>query len=275
MSYQLKQIPTESKIKKIIRQIVFGKSMYCPHCHSKLVVVYENRYRCRLCRKKFTLLNLTWLKDMKLSFETFWLILWCYVKKIPLLQTVALTKLSEKTIIYWYDKFREQLLKTIEKDSNFVLSGTIQMDEAYFGHFDKSRCLLMAKQIKQPTRLVFELLPEGVSPNKSHVVDFLQLYVAPGSILNTDGSFIYQKIEQYWPVTHQVNIHDKFEFDLTSQIEGTFGNLRTFIRRMYYHPSSTKLDSLIAEFSCRFNHPEMFENPRCFLEFTLHLVPSR
>ena len=275
MSYQLKQIPSETEIKRIIKQVVFGRKLYCPCCHSDLVVPYETRYRCKKCRKKFTLINHTWLKDMKLSWEEFYLILWCYVTKVPLLQAVALSKLPEKTIIHWYDKFREQLLRFLEKQAHLTLEGNIQMDEAYFGHFEQCQCLLMAKQTTGKPRLVFELLPPGIEPTKTHVIEFAKTHLVPGSTLNTDGSSIYSNIEKYWPLVHGVNIHDKFEFDLTSQIEGTFGNLRTFIRRMYYHPSSTKLGSLIAEFTCRFNHPEIFKNPRSFLEFTLHLVPSR
>ena len=271
MPYQLKQIPSETEIKRIIKKIVFGRGgKYCLKCGSKRVVEEERRYWCCQCRSRFSLLSQTWLKDMKLNLEEFWLVLWCYVGKVPLLQAVALTELPEKTIIHWYDKFREQLLRFVEQQAHLTLEGNIQMDEAYFGHFDKSRCLLMAKQTTGKTRLVFELLPPGISPSRTHVIEFIRTYIAPGSNLNTDGSPLYQYIDRYWPLTHQVNIHDKFEFDLTSQIEGTFGNLRMFIRRMYYHPSSDKLGAIITEFTLRFNHPEVFKNPRCFLEFILH-----
>jgi hypothetical protein len=235
---------------------------------------YENRWRCKKCRKKFSLLSNTWLKDMKLSWSEFWLILWSYTAQVPVTQAVKLTNLSQKAVLHWYDLFKQQLLRFMEKQSHLTLSGVIQMDEAYFFHTNKSCCLLMAKQITSPTRLVFELLPPGVSPSRKDIIEFVKTYIVPGSTLNTDGSSLYQHIDKFWPVIHQVNIHDKFEFDLTSQIEGTFGNLRTFITRMYYHTSSTKLGYVIAEFTCRFNYPEIFQNPQSFLQFTLQLVPS-
>ena len=99
-------------------------------------------------------------------------------------------------------------------------------------------------------------------------------HVEPGSQLNTDGGSVYRKIEDWWPVTHKVDIHKKFEFGLTSEIEGVFGNLRTFIRRKYHHVTCSKLAGIVAEFEANFNHPEMFENPTIFLEKSLFLVPT-
>jgi len=58
----------------------------------------------------------------------------------------------------------------------------------------------------------------------------------------------------------------KWEFELTSEIEGVFGVLRTFIRRMYHHCTVDKLPELVGE---------LFENPRYYLEKTLFIVPTR
>ena len=63
--YHLNQIPSEAQIKKRLRRIIFGKNVFCPECNSRQVVRYEQRYRCRACRIKFSLLSHTWLSDMK------------------------------------------------------------------------------------------------------------------------------------------------------------------------------------------------------------------
>jgi len=65
----------------------------------------------------------------------------------------------------------------------------------------------------------------------------------------------------------------KFEFEHTSEIEGTFGNLRTFIRRMYHHTSPEKFPDYVREFCFRFSTPELFESPQLYCEKTLILVP--
>ena len=80
-------------------------------------------------------------------------------------------------------------------------------------------------------------------------------------------------IHKWWPVDHHRDIHRKWEFELTSEIEGAFGNLRTFIRRMYHHMTPEKLPEYVREFCLRFSLPEMFENPTSYLKKSLSLVP--
>ncbi len=75
-------------------------------------------------------------------------------------------------------------------------------------------------------------------------------------------------------MTHRVDIHKKFEFGLTSEIEGMFGNLRTFIRRMYHHSTQDYLPEYVTEFCARFSSPEIFISPRAYFIKTLSLVPT-
>jgi len=112
-------------------------------------------------------------------------------------------------------------------------------------------------------------------PKREDAWEYLESYIKPDTTLMTDGASIYKKIDHWWPVTHQRDIHSKFEFEKTSEIEGMFGVLRTFIRRMYHHVTHDKLESVVLEFCMRFSHPEMFTNPQEYLKFTLRLVTTR
>ena len=106
-------------------------------------------------------------------------------------------------------------------------------------------------------------------------VRFLLDYVQPGITLSTDGSTIYDKVNEYFPISeHIVDDHALFLFSHTSQIEGTFGNLKPYVARKYYHVSGDKLGLVVAEFCFKFNHPEIAKNPRSFLENSLHLVTT-
>lgn len=260
--YQLNQIPSQCQIRRYLRRILFGKNVFCPVCHSQKINCYENRYRCRECRLKFSLLSHTWLAGMKLSYQKFWLILWCWTTQIPIKQAIVLTMLSEEAVRHWYGLFRKHL-----PENRAILSKIVQLDEAFF----KSRALMMAKQ--QGTRnLAYEMLMT-TNVQRQHARYFLENHVRPRSRLHTDGGSIYKAIDQWWPVKHRTDIHRKWEFALTSEIEGTFGNLRTFIRRMYHHTTSEKLSEIVREFCYRFSFPEMFNNPRFYLEKSLKLVP--
>lgn len=149
----------------------------------------------------------------------------------------------------------------------------VQLDEAYFGGRGKEtmRALFMGKE-KGTRKLAYRV--QNAYPVREDAWDFLREYVVPDTDLNT-GAAIYKGIEKWWPVTHRYDIHRKFEFEQTSEIEGMFGVLKTFIRRMYHHVSSDKLEGVVSEFCFRFSHPEIFENPYQYLLITLHLVPTR
>jgi len=175
---------------------------------------------------------------------------------------MALTELSEEAIRRWYGRFRNHLPMNYE-----ILEKMVQLDEAYF----KGISLLMAKQ-KGTRKLAYELI-KGTSVERNDALNFLGQYIKPKSELKTDGAKIYQGIDKWWPVRHTRDIHKRFEFSNTSEIEGTFGNLRTFIRRMYHHTTTEKMPEIVGEFCFRFSFPEIFDNPHEYLERSLTLVP--
>ncbi|MDP2631571.1 MAG: transposase [Candidatus Uhrbacteria bacterium] len=129
----------------------------------------------------------------------------------------------------------------------------------------------MAK--KKGTRQLAHSFIQGTSVTRPDVAEFLFQYIQPKSDLFTDGAGIYRGIDRWWPVTHQRDIHKKWEFGKTSEIEGMFGCLRTFIRRMYHHVTMEHLPEVVAEFCARFSHPEMFNSPVTYLQKTIHTVP--
>lgn len=264
--YQPGKVPTNAKIRKFLRHIIFGKNLFCPECRSKDIIGYEQRYRCRSCRCKFSLLSHTWLASTKIPLRQLWLILWCWTAQIPVRQAISISGLSKKGVYFWYSAFRSHL-----PNDKILLEAIIQLDEAYFGGW-KGRTLLLAKQ-KGTRKLAYKILPH-LEPSRFDALEFIKEYVKPGSTLCTDGFSIYDGIEKLYPVKHVVDVHKEWEYSQTSEIEGMFGNLRTFIRRMYHHVTKKNLEEIVGEFCYRFSHPEMFENPRIYLTKTLHLVPN-
>ena len=260
------KIPTEAKIKSYIKHIVFGNHLFCPECNSFNVIVNDGRYRCRRCRLKFSLLSHTWLANTKLSLEQVWFLLWCWTQQVPVKQTMKFTELSEKGVRHWFEVFRNHL-----PEDKVLLEHIVQLDEAYFGRFGRV-ALFMGKQVGT-RKLAYQILRTH-APSKLDAYEFVREYVKKDTRLNTDGSVIYKKIDKYHPVKHTFDIHKKFEFTNTSEIEGMFGVLRTFIRRMYHHVSEEKLEEYICEFYFRFCRPEMFHSPYEYLKNTLVLGPT-
>lgn len=263
--FNLRQIPSDCQIKKLVKRILFGTHLHCPNCKSRKVSKLEDRYRCRKCRKPFSLTSNTWLNNMKSSWQLFYLLLWCWLNHIPIIQTMKITELSEPTIRVWFSKFRHNLAQ-----ENWLtpLKEVIQMDEAYF----KNACVIAGKDVKRK-RVVLKVLPK-TSVQKQNIAQFVVRHIEPGSKLFSDGAGVYKGIGKVWPVEHEYDIHSKWEFSKTSEIEGLFGNLKTYIRRKYHHVTCSKLPEVVAEFEANFNHPEIFESPTKYLEKSLIIVPS-
>mgnify|MGYP001561257065 FL=1 len=258
----LNQIPSETKIRKQIRSIIFGPNLHCPWCHTRKVKASDSRYWCARCRKHFSLFSGTWLSGMKLNVRTWYALLWCWTQKVPVLQTTKICHVGEEATRFWFRQFRLHL-PAFEP----ILEGVVQMDEAYF----KNLSLLLAKQVGTK-RLAHQMIFKS-SVTKAEAVEFLFQWVAPRTRLQTDGAGIYKQIEAWWPVKHKKDIHKNFEFGLTSEIEGMFGNLRTFIRRMYHHTTPEYLPEYVTEFCLRFSSPEIFVSPHSYLAKTLRPVP--
>lgn len=258
----LNQIPSEAKIRKQLKHIMFGKNLFCPWCHTRQVKASDQRYWCKQCRKHFSLFTRTWLSGMKLNLRTWYALLWCWTQRIPVLQSQKLCHVSEEGVRYWFRQFRLHL-PIVEP----ILEGNVQMDEAYF----RKLSLLLAKQVG--TRNLAHQMIFKDSVDRAEATQFLFQWIAPKTTLQTDGSSIYKTIDQWWQVDHRVDIHKKFEFGLTSEIEGMFGVLRTFIRRMYHHTTPQYLPEYVSEFCLRFSSPEIFDSPFSYMTKTLKSVP--
>lgn len=261
----LSQIPPERVIWKQLKKIIFGKTVKCPDCGRQSYVKEIQRhkmYRCNKCHNRFSVTSMNWLKGMKISGRHLWALIWCWQNKINIQQAKTLTKLSIPTVRRYYELFRDNL----NLDFNVVLEGKVQMDEM----FVKGAFIIGAKDIirkKIKLKVIYKK-----SPNKSDAMNLIFNHIKPGSDLCTDGGSIYKGCHNWWAINHKRDIHKKFQFGLTSEIEGTWAVLRTFIRRMYHHVTIQKLPKVVAEFEARFSNKEIFNSPLNFIKNSMKLV---
>lgn len=203
--YKFNQVPSEAQIQKFLRKIIFGSNVYCPKCKSRKVKSEKNRYKCRKCRSRFSLISNTWLKHCRLPLEQLWFVLWCWTAQIPVKQCVSLSRLSEPTIRKWYEVFRLNL-----PENETILDHIIQLDEAYFGGKKKPTTLFMAKQVNDTgeRKLAYQLI-HGDNPCREHAWWFLQSYIKPNSILFTmEQVFIIRLINGGLYITVEISIRN-------------------------------------------------------------------
>lgn len=251
----LQQIPSKCTLRRELKQAVFGSRVRCPHCLSRQIrlIKQEERWRCRRCHKPFSITSCCWLKGAKLSLETIWLLLWCWQREVPLKQTTAIVGISYPTVYRYFSLFRDHIPP--ERLEPPLLSNQVAVDEA----FTKDHCIMGAKE--KGTRNIALRVLEVKDPSKHDAILFLTRYVVPGTHVCTDGSRIYRGIEKWHHLTHSYELHKKFEFTLTAEIEGLWGVFRTFVRRMYHHVTKYKLKQTVAEFCLRFRQDKIFQSP--------------
>jgi len=212
-------LPTEKKIIKHLKLIIFGTRVRCPHCRSRKIIWYkqEKRWFCKKCRKKFSLKSISWLKNMKLSYSDLWLLIGCWQTKLNIQQTVAKTLLSEKAVRIWYDKFRNNLPKI-----NIYLKGEVEVDELYFGR----RAGVMGALERKSGKPVL-WVPPG-RPDKNYVRVFMDSVIHPDSHIYTDKSPFYSDVCEWGFAGHGSENHSKFEFGKNQPNRGNMGRIQNF-----------------------------------------------
>ena len=209
----LSQIDSEKQILKQLRVIIYGTKIKCPHCGRAycVQVLKKNKlWRCRKCRNKFSITSVTWLKGMKISFRHLWGLVWCWQHKLNIQQVKELLGLSIPTIRRYYELFRDNL----NLDLDVILEGKVQADEM----FVKKAFIIGAKDIKNK-RIKLNVVYKR-HPDKSDAMNLIYNHVKPGSTFCTDGGGIYRGCDKWWPLKHMKDIHSKWEFGITSEIEG-------------------------------------------------------
>lgn len=259
-------VPTKGTLRRVLKESIFGKRMHCPQCHSRSIkkIKREERWRCRNCHLPFSIKSSCWLKGSKLSLELIWMLLVCWQKKFSVQHTMDMTGLSYPTVFNWYQKFRIHIPK---ERVDTLLSGRIACDEMY----TKGNAIIGAKE--RGTRNIALKVMHQKSVERHHAIDFLNQFVKAHSTLFTDGAAIYKGCDKWHNLKHEYEIHSKFEFTLTSEIEGLWGVFRTFVRRMYHHVTRYKLEDLVSEFCLRFRQDELFNSPEQYWRISLSTKP--
>lgn len=266
MYNNLKQIPSPKVLERTFKKLIFGSHVHCLNCGSRNIrkIKSENRWRCKRCKLPFTVKSSSWLKGSKLSLQTIWLLLWCWQKKFSLQQSMELSELSYPTVRLWYETFRDRIP---QEKQDILLQDTVVADEMYV----KGDSIIGAKQ-KGTKNIVLKVVGEK-SVNKTDALNFLQSFVKANSKLYTDGSGIYKGCGNWHKLIHTYEIHKKWQFTLTAEIEGVWGVFRTFIRRMYHHVTRYKLPKVVSEFCLRFRQDQIFNSPYEYLEICLPSKP--
>lgn len=248
----------ERVLKARLRNLIFKNGrVVCPCCDRYRIQRIENRYWCGKCRKKFSLISHTWLKGMKISLDTFFSLLDCWLHEVPIVETVRRTRISVVSVRCWYRKFR----LNIAKETVFKPEDNVQVDEAYFGRFKKQANYMHGYR---KYKVVTKVCVAGIACPKTgtlatRVINgkpgkpikaFIREYVPPTITVFADGSHIYTRLDE----THFLiqRTHD-LGFQTAYYIESCWSWMKRKLFKMYHHFTRQYATEYVRELTWRFN----------------------
>lgn len=242
----------------------------CPHCkhksghHYKLKNKgeFDGLYKCKHCKKRFTVTVGTMFEGSKIPLEKWFYAIYIFLshkKGISSLQLSRDINVTQKTAWFMLAKIRVNMAE--DKPKKF--SGTVQMDETYIGGKNKNKWNkgTQGRSLKDKIPVVGVLTEERVyatvTPNTSKDVLHAIIYalIKEGSTLVTDGWPGYNGLSHAYKriiIEHNKGIYAKDGFH-TNGIEGFWSHLKRGLKGTYHVVSHKYLQLYCNEFAYRYN----------------------
>lgn len=270
-----------------LEQQRWGDAPACPLCGD--VNVYQMkgidgarnadyRWRCKGCRKMFTVRTGTVFAETRLPLRVWVLAFWkaCSNKKgISALQLSREAEITHKTALFVLRRIRHGLGYDQKIDGKKMLTGTVEVDETYVGGkprytgtrgtgrgTHKTPVLAM---VQRDGDVRFRMMQRITADNLAAMI------AANASItarLITDELPSYQRVGKYFLGGHEVVTHSRKEYvrpgtDVHSNtVEGVFSLLKRGVMGTFHSVSKKHLPNYLNEFEFRHNTRKMDDGRR-------------
>lgn len=131
-------VRSENRARHFFRRKRWKKGrIFCTACHSYNVVrIPDRRYRCRRCKYRFHDFTGTYLNEIQIPFRSWLWILKLFELEVSARRIAQQIELSYPTILKALQLIRLSLLRAESPD---WLAGEVELDESYFGGYQKGR----------------------------------------------------------------------------------------------------------------------------------------
>lgn len=274
---------TEEDCRKHLEKLRWDGEPICPHCgsqrenHYKLKSkgVFKGLYKCKDCRKRFTVTVGTIFEDSHIPLVKWFNAIFelTYAKKgISSVQLHKKLGVTQKTAWFMLSRIRHTFANKVD----FEFDGIVQVDETFVGglNLNRSKSKKVAKtqgrSLKTKTP-VFGMLSDGmvytevVTNTKGKTLKpIIRERVKDGSTIVSDGWMGYRGLSREY--SHMIIMHNKGIFKQdgyhTNGIEGFWSLLKRGIIGVYHYVSPKHLYKYCDEFGYRYNTRHMTDGAR-------------
>ena len=138
----MQQYPTEEKCLKAFVEYRLKRGITCPHCQEETKHYFVNaqkRFECKECKKRVSYKKGTMMEKSKLPIQVWFMLIHLMTstkKSMSALEVSRQLEIRYDTVWYAMHKIRISMGK---RDSRYKLSGTVEVDDAFFVAVDLGR----------------------------------------------------------------------------------------------------------------------------------------
>jgi len=274
----------ESVCKDYMAQLRWDGKPCCPYCaNEKIYNIEDNkRYKCATCKKKFSVTVGTIMEDSNIPLSKWFMALYLCTSHKKGISSHQLAKdigITQKSAWHMIHRIREMA----RLKNPTTLTGTVQVDESFFGGKNKNRHRnkkvkdSQGRSVKDKTP-VFGLLSDGkvnagVVPDTKAVTlkPIIDLMVEKGAIVVSDEWGAYNGLNsdfQHEVVRHNDGTYVNEGGFHTNSLEGFWSLFKRGIFGIYHKVSAKHLNRYCDEFAFRYNTRAMGEAQRFDMALT-------
>lgn len=248
-----------------------GGEPFCPHCGCASVYTLSEmpiRWKCAVCRKKFSVTSGTIFHSRKLSIRDYLAViaLFCNgVKGVAALQMSRNMNINPKSAFVLLHKLRKAMGATLDDGE---LEGVVEVDGAYFSkrgprrpnkkadHVDRRAITYTKRQVVVVARERRGRARPFVVRQEGDGVPFIRRHVASGTEIHADEAASWDILHASYPM-RRVNHSIEYVADdgaNVNQAESYFARLRRAEFGIHHRISGHRLQAYANEMAWRENH---------------------
>lgn len=268
LSAFLENYGTEEQCFKELVKLRWPDGFNCPKCECKSYCCLKNRkftFQCNFCRSQTSITAGTIYHSTKLSLKKWFLAIYLMTQSKNGISQLGLARqlgVSSNTGAMIYHKLAQVMM---ERDATKLLSGTVEIDDAYWGGKKKGKRgrgsenkipFLAAIEKDQDNHPICIKLSVVSGFKKKEVKRWSEKYLALGTTAISDGLSCFTGIEEAGfdhatiIVGHSKDPKKTAPFNWVNTI---LGNLKSALAGTYHKLSKTHLPRHLATFQYRFN----------------------